>query len=62
MCYQACIHNIVNQLVMDAASREKGMPDEQMVALFGSLGFKDYAPEPEPYYQRLLEWLEEPIQ
>jgi effector-binding domain-containing protein len=47
---------------MDAASREKGMPDEQMVALFGSLGFKDYAPEPEPYYQRLLEWLEEPIQ
>jgi hypothetical protein len=33
---------------MDAASREKGWAEEQVVALFGSLGFKDYAPEPEP--------------
>lgn len=48
LCYQACVHNFVNQIVIDAMSEEKGMSKEQIVTIFGYLGVKDYAPEPGP--------------
>ncbi len=44
LCYQECVHNLAIQIAIEAHSKEKQVPKEQIVTMLSGSLFEDYAP------------------